>query len=325
MKKLFRGSVSLLLFAVLALCMAMWAAVVGAAASTFSTSGQPVPRGQAGYLLLDCPPFVGVAQNGKATVAFDNLIGYTIDRIILEIGGAANTKANHTNIKLVANEKTIFEDSGTRVDSRMQYRGITANASYLTLDFSEIRARTIVGQRVGSLDTVSAGIRKLTAEIDIGAAAAAPTLKAFAHLVDAPQRDPYTSKVATTAPLIAKVIAKTFNPGAAGEFTFPFEYQRVAGSFVKRIHLFGATVTDARIKRNGMDVWKASAARNNFIQTEFGRTPQANQLVADFIIDGNLSDAMPMENIKSLEPYVTVNGAGNVVVVTELVDRLANN
>jgi hypothetical protein len=283
------------------------------------------PVGQRGYLLVECQPFLNVGQNQKATVAFDNLIGYTIDRIILEIGGAANTKANHTNIKLIANEKPIFEDTGARIDTRMQYRGIAANAAYLTLDFSEIKARTIVGQRVGSIDTVSAGIRKLTAEIDIGAAAAAPTLKAFAMLSDAPQTDPGTAKRADTAPLIAKVISKVYNPGAAGEFIFPFEYQRGVNSFVKRIHLSGATVTDARLKKNGMEIWKASAARNNFIQTEFGRTTQANWFVVDFIVDGNLSDALPLVNVKSLEPYLTANGAGNVTVVAELLDRLENN
>lgn len=324
MKTLTRAG-SLVLFTLCALGTALAAGIVGAAGSTFDASGRPVPRGQAGGVMIDCNPFIGVAQNGKATVSFDNLIGQCVDRIILELGGAGNTKANHTNVKLIANEKTIFEDTGARIDARMQYRGIAAAAAFLTLDFSEIKARSIVGQRVGSLDTVSAGIRKLTAEIDIGAAAAAPTLSAFAMLTDAPQRDPYTGKVADTAPLIAKVIAKTFNPGGAGEFPFPFEYQRVAGSFVKRIHLFGATVTAARIKRNGMDVWKATDARNDFIQGEFGRTPQANQITLDFVLDGNMSDMMSMENIKSLEPYLTASGAGNIVIVAELLDRLGNN
>lgn len=277
---------------------------------------RPATR-QAGYLLIDCPPFNNVAASVKATVKFDNLIGYTIDRIILQLGGG-NTKANMTNIRLLANEKAIFEDTGARADSRMQYRGIAASATFLTLDWSEIRARTITGQRVGSIDTVSAGISKLSAEIDLGAGVA-PTLTAKAMVSAAPQTDPHFNR------LIAKVLNKTINPGAAGEFPFDFGYQRVPGSFVKRVHFFGATVTDARVKKNGIEIFKASDAQNDFIQGEFIRTPQANVFTVDFIVDGNLSDALPMATAQSMEWYVTVSGAGNVVVVTELLDLLENN
>lgn len=277
-----------------------------------------MPHGVAGYLLIDCPPFSNVAATGLATVKLDNLIGYTVDRVILELGGTTFTKAMITSIRMLANEKPIFESTGSRTDSRMQFRGITANAAYLTLDFSEIRARTIIGQRVGSVDTVSAGINKLSLEVQI-TGATAPTLTAAAMVSQAPQTDP------ESAQLIAKVVNKTFNPGGAGEFAFDFNYQRVPGSFVKRVHLSGATVTASRVKKNGIEIFKALNARNNYVQTEFGRTPQANWQVIDFIVDGNLSDALPMGNAQSMEWYVTASGAGNIVMEAELLDRLSNN
>lgn len=276
-----------------------------------------IPRGQAGYMVIDCPPFSNVVASGKATVKLDNLIGYTVDRIILALGGG-NNAANMTNIRLLANEKAIFEDTGARVDMRQQYRGITANAAFLSLDFSEIRARTIIGQRVGSIDTVSSKINKLTLEIDLGAGVA-PTLSAFAMISGAPQADPNFNR------LIAKVLNRTFNPGGAGEFLFDFNFQRVPGSFVKRVHLSGVTATDTRVKKNGIEIYKASNARADYFQTEFQRTPQANTQHIDFIVDGNLSEALPMANAQSMEWYVTASGAGNIVMVAELLDLLENN
>ena len=270
-----------------------------------------------GYMLIDCPPFANVAASGLATARFDNLIGYTIDRIILELGGG-NTKANMTQIRLLANEKEIFNDSGTNCDLRNQYRGITANASYLTLDFEEIRARTITGQRVGSIDTISAGINKLSAEVTLGAGVA-PTLSAFAMLSMAPQQDKQYNR------LIAKVPNRTFNLGGAGEFILDFNYQRVPNSFVKRVHLIGATVTAGRVKKNGIEINKATNARKNFVQTEFARTPQANMYTFDFVLDGNLSDALPLANVQSMEWYVTTSGAGNITMIVELLDLLENN
>lgn len=271
-----------------------------------------------GYMLIDCPPFSNVAATGLTTVKFDNLIGYTVDRIILELGGTALTKAMLTQIRVLANEKEIINDTGTNMDLRNQYRGITANAAYLAIDFEEIRARTIVGQRVGSVDTLSAGINKLSAEVTI-TGATAPTLSSFAMLSMAPQADKQYNR------LIAKVANRTFNPGGAGEFVFDFNYQRVPFSFVKRVHLIGATVTAARVKKNGIEIHKATNARKNFVQTEFQRTPQANMFTFDFVLDGNLSDALPLANAQSMEWYVTASGAGNITMLVELLDLLENN
>ena len=295
-----------------------------ALAATVSYAAGLVPArdlalvGFIGYMLIDCPPFANVAAAGLATAKFDNLIGYTIDRIVLELGGTALTKAMLTQIRILANEKEIFNDTGTNCDLRNQYRGITANAAYLTLDWEEIRARTIVGQRVGSIDTISSRINKLSAEVTI-AGATAPTLSAFAMLSRAAQADKTYNR------LISKVANRTFNPGGAGEFVFDFNYQRVPFSFVKRVHLIGATVTAARVKKNGIEILKATNARKNFIQTEFERVPQANVHTLDFIVDGNLSDSLPMANAQSMEWYVTTSGAGNITMIAELLDLLENN
>jgi hypothetical protein len=314
MKKFLQVS-ALLILAVLTAASGFTVFVVGRA---FDNLSAPRASAQAGYFgPIDCPPFANVVTSGLATVDLQNLLGRTVDRIILELGGAGNTKANHSLITVTANETDFLVDTGARIDSRMQYRGIAAIATQLTIDFSEIRARTIAGQGVGSLDTVTSQVRKLTMAIQLGAAAAAPTLSAYAMLSDAPQLNPWDGKLARYAGMVSRVKARTFNPGGAGEFAFPFEFPRQPGVYIKRIFLFGATVTAARAVKNDATVWKATAARNNFIQGEFTRVPQANVFCIDFVIDGNMSNMLPMENAKSLETYLTASGAGNIDIVTE--------
>lgn len=278
--------------------------------------------------VLDLAPFSNVAAGQKATASFDNLIGLTVDQIILELSGV--TKAQLDNIKLIAGEKSIFEDTGSRVDSRMQYRGIAASAAYLALDFSEIMARSQIGEHLGSIDTVTAGIKKLTAEIDINAAAAGPVIMSAFALVS-PGNQPQVLKAngiqapALYGQLIGKVFSRTWNPGGAGEFAFDMSYARKAGTFIKRVFMFGATVSAARVKKNGGDMLKETSARASFFQTAYGRTPQANILALDFVVDGNQSDAMGLADATAMEWYVTTTGAGNITIVTELLDVLGNN
>jgi hypothetical protein len=80
----------------------------------------------------------------------------------------------------------VFDTTGARTDTRMQYRGITANASFLTIDFSEIRAKTENGQSIGAIDT-TAGVSSLKLEVQI-TGATAPTLAGWAE-VSPPQLD----------------------------------------------------------------------------------------------------------------------------------------
>jgi hypothetical protein len=262
-------------------------------------------------------PFQNVVSNNTATLNMSNLLGLTIDRMILQLGGTF-TKAQITGLRIKANSKTIFDDSGSRIDLRMQYRGITANASFLSIDFSEIRAKTIVGQKLGSFDTVASAVRQLTMEVDIGAATS-PTLSGFADLSE-PQG------MADSAPLIGKVLNLSQSFAAAGTFPLEFGYGRKTPTLIKRLHLFGSTVLSAEVRRNGIPIFEnLPDAINDFQQTEFQRTPQANVYTVDFIPAGNLSDALPLNPDVPMEYYVTVSGSGAVTVVAELLDPLDNN
>jgi len=276
-------------------------------------------------MFIECLPFNNVVATGVATINFANLLGYTVEFILLELGGGALTKAMLTDIDLKANAKTIFKNSGARQDDQMEYRGETASAAYLVLPFDESRGRTelrngsvIDGEKVGSIDTTF-GIQSLTGEVTI-TGATTPTLKAYAEVSAAPFGDE------RFRPLIAKTHNFTVSPAAAGTFLFDVPQGRAKGSVIKRIFLHGSTVTGYEVKKNGITVQKVtSAALNTYQQQREGRVPQANVQAIDFIKDGNQSSSLVAADANSLEYYMTVSGAGNVVVVVEFYDLLNNN
>jgi hypothetical protein len=276
-------------------------------------------------MFIECHPFQNVVASGKATINFANLLGYTVEFILLELGGGALTKAMLTDIDIKANAKTILKDTGSRADDRMEYRGETASAAYLVLPFDESRARTelrgvnvIDGEKIGSIDTTY-GVSSLTGEIDI-TGATTPTLKAYAEVSKAPVED------ARFRGLISKVLNFTVSPAAAGTFIFDVPYGRQNGAIIKRVFLFGSTVTGYEVKKNGITIQKvASSALNTFQQLREGRVAQANVQAIDFIKDGNQSSALDAFNAQTMEWYLTVSGAGNVTVVVELYDPLNNN
>lgn len=276
-------------------------------------------------MFIECLPFQNVVASGKATINFANLLGYTVEYILLELGGTSFTKSMMDSIVVKANGKNIFDSTGARTDDRNEYRGETANANYLVIPFDESRARcelrngqVIDGEKIGAIDTTF-GIMSLTGEVNI-TGATAPTLKAYAEVSAAPMGDPRFRG------LISKVLNFTVSPSAAGTFAFDVPYGRSVGSIIKRIFLHGSTVTGAEVKKNGITIFKAgSVALNNYHQQREGRVPQTNVFAIDFIKDMNQSAALNAADAQTMEYYMTVSGAGNVVIEVELYDLLNNN
>ena len=283
---------------------------------------------------IPCLPAQNVVATGKATINLANLLGYSIEYILLELGGTSFTKSMISEAVIKANAKVIYDDVGSNIDSRMQYRGEAASATYLVIAFDESRARTTVaktvsgkgslnqnvvdGEKIGAIDTTF-GIQQLTAEITI-AGATAPTLNAYAELSPAPSSDDRFRG------LIGKTLNFTVSPAAAGTFLFDVPYGRQNGAIIKRIFLIGSTVTGYKVKKNGIEIQNvASVALNSYQQQREGRVPQTNVMAIDFIKDGNQTAALNAYDANTMEYYLTVSGAGNVTIVVEFYDLLNNN
>lgn len=273
--------------------------------------------------ILPLNPFTNVAAAGIAICDLRSLFGYTIERLVLQLGGGAFTKAMITGIALKANGKVIFDSTGSATDSRMQYRGITANASFLTIDFLELKARTKLGLMGGGLDT-TVGIKDLRLEVTI-AGATTPTLIGYAE-VSIPQIAP---EYANLRPLIARIHRVTQTIGAAGTFPLavPHMDPNSGGSIYKRIALLSANCTGARVERNGIREWEVNTtAANNFNQVEYGRVTQAGLFMLDFVVDGltedRVLDTRPAAKCANAIAYGTFSAGETITVEVEVLEPL---
>jgi hypothetical protein len=264
-------------------------------------------------------PANNVQATGMATLDLSNLLGYTIERIILRLSGGAFTKAMLTSIQLLANGKIIWDSTGSRRDAANQYRGIGANASFLTLDFAEIRSKTELGQNLGALDT-TAGITNLKLQIQI-TGATTPALDGWAE-TNRPQID---SAQAPTRGLIAKVHSSTITIGAAGTFSLPVPHlsPQDGGSIFKRIAFFSGNMTALVIKKNGIVVEDSIKAVNDFNQAEYGRVPQASLYVFDPIVDMNLSQVLNTRDAQTMEVLGTFSAGETITIESEVLEPLA--
>ena len=273
--------------------------------------------------LLQLAPFQNVVAAGVAICDLRNLFGYGVERITLALGGGAFTKAMITSLQLKANGKIIVDTDGTKMDTRMQWRGITASAAFLTLDFLELAMKAKPGVVAGVLDTTR-GIKDLRLEVTI-AGATTPTLVGFAE-VQPPNVSP---ELAGVAPLIARVQRLTQVIGGAG--TFPLVVPHLdplsGGSLFKRICVFSANMTGARVERNGIREWEMiSKAAVDFNAQEYRRVLQANFFCMDFIVDGlqedRILDTRPANNTTIAAVYGTFTAGETIIIESETMEPL---
>jgi hypothetical protein len=262
--------------------------------------------------------FNNVVATGLATCNLSNLFGYTIYRLILQLGGTF-TKSMITGLQIKAGSKIIFDSAGSRRDTAMMFRSITANAGFLTIDFTELRAKTELGKNLGALDT-TAGISTLSLELQI-TGATAPTLSGWAE-VGAPQLDPAQ---APSRGLIAKVHGSTVSIAGAGQFAVPVPHFAVSdgGSLFKRILFYSANMTALLIKKNGIVIFEMTKAANDFMQTEYKKVPQASLFVADFVADDVMSGVLNTRDAQTVECLATFSGAETFVIESEVLEPLS--
>lgn len=272
---------------------------------------------------LRLQPFNNVVATGLANTDLRHLFGYSIQRLTLNLAGTTLTKSMLTAIQLKANGKVIIDTDGAKLDARNQYRGISANAAFLTLDFLELRNKTKLGLEGGSLDT-TVGIRDLRLEIQVSGATA-PALSGVAEIA-VPQ---VSGEYQNVRPLIARVHRITQTIGAAGEFLLqvPHLDPNSGGSIFKRIAVFGSNMSAARVERNGvreMDV--ISAAYNNFNQGEYQNVPQAGLFMLDFINDhfmeGRALDTRPAGGCTTCQIYGTFTAGETITIEAEVMEPL---
>lgn len=269
--------------------------------------------------IVKCFPFTNVVNTGLAICDLSNLLGSTIETIDLDLGGTF-TKAMMTSIQLKANGKVILDTTGSAADARYNYRNYTAaDATKLTLDMAEARARTVAALQSGALDTsAGSGIAQLRLEVQI-TGATSPTLQATAQ-VSPPQSLP---EQAAYRNLIARVHRVSQTIGAAGEYPLAVPHLDPAGggSVYKRIAVFTANGTAFKVQRNGVMEFEATKAQNEWAAKRAGRSPQTSLIVIDPILDnmqsGRVLDTRPAAGVQSAQVLMTFSAGETITIETE--------
>lgn len=261
-------------------------------------------------LLIKNNPFTNVVASGVATLSLP--IGMTYNRIILALGGTF-TKSMITDIKVKLNGKVILQNTGSKVDSINTFRGITANAGFLTLDFTEPFAKKIEDQYLGNLNTAK-GVSSLTIEVTISGATA-PTLDSYAELAQP-----------NILGAIAKQVVFTQSIGAAGKFPMKLIDVANRGALIKSVHFFHAgNLTALEVKKNGIVIFdNIPTAVNNYNLTEYKNVPQTNVYHYDPAIDNNYSNMIVTSDATSLDFNLTLSAADTITAVLEVIDVLGN-
>lgn len=262
-------------------------------------------------LLVKNLPFTNVVASGLATVSLP--IGMSYNKIILVLGGTTFTKSMITTLKVRLNGKVILETTGPRLDAQNQYRGLTPQANFLTIDFTEPRAKTMASQYIGNINT-AAGVSSLTVEVTI-AGATAPTLDSYSELGPP-----------ANLGIIAKQIPFNFTFAASGKFPAKLIDVSNKGGVVKRVTFnHGGNVTAVEVKKNGIVIWdNVLTAVASFWAGEYQKAFQTNAYVWDPCADNNYTNAVTTQDMVSMEFNPTLSAADSVTAVLEILDVLGN-
>lgn len=301
--------------------------LLGVAFAAVAAIGAPLLSNRAlgayfGIDTIKLPPFNNVAANSLANVDLSPLLGQTIHTIRLQLGGTF-TKSQLTSMQLKANGKTIIDTTGSRLDSRMQYRGLTATAAQIVIDFMEWKARSKGAWLSGALDT-TVGMKNLRLECQIGGATS-PTLAGYAT-VSPPITEP---ELQQTRGLIARIHTVTQTIGAAGTFplVIPHMDPLQGGSIFKRIAFFSSNMTGLQVFRNGIMVHESTKTDNDFrAQYEGGRTPQAGLYVFDPVMpnlqENEVFDTRPASGCQTAQVFGTFSAGETISVEVEVLEPL---
>jgi hypothetical protein len=273
-------------------------------------------------------PFQNVLATGRAVLSSKLVLGNVIERVYLQLGGGAFTKAMITAIRVRLNGKVVFGDiSGSNLDLVQRYTLLNNTATFLTIDFSEPISRSIQGQLMGAYNTNAAGITDFTIEVDI-AGATTPTLDAWVQLRNPNSmlaKDGFDPKL---APVLRALIPTTIPVTAAGEIQADVNYGSGGNSLIKRLFIFSSVLTSFRIKRDALDIFETVApVLNTYAELDYGRVAQTNLYVWDPLMDGNQSDAYPTRRDdgtpSNYQFLFTASGAGSHSVFADVYSTLS--
>lgn len=264
-------------------------------------------------------PFSNVVATGTAT---NNITpGRTLEVSRFKLGGTSLTKAMLTGIKVKANGKVIVEGTGSEIDKINAYRGVAGQAAYMDIFFADYAMNNELDRLVGAFDT-SMGISNITQEVTI-AGATAPVMTQI--LLESAQQKDQQGAAQPYAPLLSKVLKYPYNIASGGRLPITVPFGPQSGSIIKRLHVFhGGNMTGATVKQDGLVIHESVTLDNEHEQKRFGRVPQSGVYTIDFVVEGNIRNALDTRDARSLEWLFDFSAADTGTVYVEYLDPLGN-
>ncbi len=276
--------------------------------------------------IIKLPPVQNVGANQTAVLP-QVPHGMTYDAVVGEMSGTTITKALITGIRARLNGKQFIDVEGSHLDVQNQYKKMTANAAYFSLNFAERNARTIIGEGIGAIDT-SSGVDTFDFEFDFGAISADASLNLFA-IISPPKPIQIGGVTNPNKRTISAVLKKTHSLSGAADHAVTVPIGSKLGGLIKRVHFHhGGNQTALEVRRDGNYLQQVG---NNglvrFIQNELNRTAQTNHEVFDPCYTDNQSDAITTlredGSPASFEYSLTTSATDTVVSYTELYTQIA--
>lgn len=241
----------------------------------------------------------------------------TYDKIKFELSGGM-TPAHIEYVRGKANGRIFLDEGGGAViQDRDDYRGVFTEAGFVTLDFTEPKARNGAAEQLlasvpGSL------LQDLTFEIKIAAGAPANgRIKAIAIY-----RPP------TNNPFIRKLLATNQSFVAAGTEAAPnllYLPNGQTGGKIKRVWFHEGTpgsITGLSLRIANNVIHETSRAELENEQKRNGLVPQAGIVVLDLIEDGNLAGLLDTSTAPTVEARLITSAGASYTVYMELIDPI---
>lgn len=253
------------------------------------------------------PAFSPVAAGADCTLVLP--VSRTYDFLDIDYTGV--TLAQIVNPEIRIDGKTVMKwPTAATIDQLNTFYGRGAAAGTLRIWFVRPELDKVQDQRLTALGTLD--VPSLSFHAEIAAGAAAPVLTARAMLSD-------------PMPLgfLCKVKTYPYNSAVSGQVeidNLPRNGARIAA-----IHLFKADINDIELEADSVMLIGPSASKValSSVQTAYGRTPQtAVATHLDFLLDGDILQAMPTAGLKDLRLRPTLGTSGATMILVEYLDGL---
>lgn len=238
----------------------------------------------------------------------------TLDKIILELSGAAFDVSDIESIVGKANGRIFWDEStGTIANLREAYRGIFVSTTMLTLDFTEPGARNGAVEQLLSSIPLSQ-LQQLTFDIKLAAAApAVARIAAEMHFRQPTQNQWIGKKLNTTQGFANSGEQIVWLPtgGAGGKIKRIWIHEGVPGN-----------ITAFEIRIGNVVAHETTRVKLEHSQKQNKLVPQAGIVCIDMIEDGNLSGVLDTGNASNVELRLQGTAPDTYKVWYEMVDPI---